>query len=279
VKSIDKHAPLLLALFIVASYFAVTATAQEELIKPFNGRDLTGWQLKRDSGGHWVVGRVRMDAENPRELIVSEARPGEGELINQQRGGVDIFTTAEFGDCILSIEVLVPRGSNSGIYMMGNYEIQVLDSWGKDQIGPGDMGGLYGAAAPLLNAAKEPGTWQEFIIDFQAPRFADGKKVASAMFRKVTLKMTLERRKASWYTSRLSNSRGNNSSRDSPKTADLRRLESGCPEDVHGKTRRSGTELVGGRRDRQSARSLGQRYCHRFDGQASSDLHPPCRHG
>jgi hypothetical protein len=108
-------------------------------------------------------------------------------LINQQRGGVDIFTTAEFGDCILSIEVLVPRGSNSGIYMMGNYEIQVLDSWGKAQIGPGDMGGLYGAAAPLLNAANEPGTWQEFIIDFQAPRFADGKKVANAVFRKVTL--------------------------------------------------------------------------------------------
>jgi hypothetical protein len=179
--------PLLLVLSIVASSFAVRAVAQEEVIKPFNGRDLTAWQLKRDSGSHWLVGRARMDAENPRELTVSEVHSGEGELINQQRGGVDIFTTSEFGDCILSIEVLVPRGSNSGIYMMGNYEIQVLDSWGKAQIGPGDMGGLYGAAAPLLNAAKEPGTWQEFIIDFQAPRFADGKKIANALFRKVTL--------------------------------------------------------------------------------------------
>jgi hypothetical protein len=187
VSVLAKRTPLLLALSIAVSYFAVAAVAQQEVIKPLNGRDLTGWQLKRDSGSHWVVGRARMDAENPRELIVSEAQPGEGELINQQRGGVDIFTTAEFGDCILSIEVLVPRGSNSGIYMMGNYEIQVLDSWGKAQIGPGDMGGLYGAAAPLLNAANEPGTWQEFIIDFQAPRFADGKKVANAVFRKVTL--------------------------------------------------------------------------------------------
>ena len=70
---------------------------------------------------------------------------------------------------------------------MDNYEVQVLDSWGREKVGPGDIGGLYGAAAPKLNAAKAPGEWQQFVIEFQAPRFQDGKKVGNAVFKKVTL--------------------------------------------------------------------------------------------
>jgi hypothetical protein len=70
---------------------------------------------------------------------------------------------------------------------MGNYEVQILDSWGREKVGPGDIGGLYGAAAPKLNASKAPGEWQKFVIEFQAPRFRDGKKVANAVFKKVTL--------------------------------------------------------------------------------------------
>ena len=185
-KSLRQPVQWMFALSIVMSCFAV-ASGEEKVVEPFNGKDLSGWQLKRESGSHWVVGKAAMSAENPRELTVSEAVAGEGELINQRGSGVDIFTTAEFGDCTLTIEVMVPRGSNSGIYLMGNYEIQVLDSWGKAQVGPGDIGGLYGAAAPLVNASKEPGTWQQFVIEFQAPRFADGKKVANAVFKKVTL--------------------------------------------------------------------------------------------
>ena len=49
----------------------------------------------------------------------------------------------------------------------------------------GDLGGLYSAAAPKVNAAKKPGEWQKFVIDFQAPRFEDGKKTANAKFVKV----------------------------------------------------------------------------------------------
>ena len=70
---------------------------------------------------------------------------------------------------------------------MGEYEVQVLDSYGREQVGPGDIGGLYGAQAPSQNAAKKPGQWQKFVIDFQAPRFDGDKKTANAKFRKVTL--------------------------------------------------------------------------------------------
>ena len=82
---------------------------------------------------------------------------------------------------------MVPKGSNSGIYLHGNYEVQVFDSWGKEEAGPGDIGGIYGAAAPKLNAAKKPGEWQQFVIEFKAPRFEGEKKVENARFDKVVL--------------------------------------------------------------------------------------------
>jgi hypothetical protein len=98
-----------------------------------------------------------------------------------------MYTEVEFGDCVLTIEVMVPKGSNSGIYLMGNYEIQILDSFGKEKVGAGDIGGLYGAAAPKVNAAKAPGEWQKFEIDFTAPKFDGETKTANARFNKITL--------------------------------------------------------------------------------------------
>ncbi|MCA9217053.1 MAG: ThuA domain-containing protein [Planctomycetales bacterium] len=153
-------------------------------IEPFNKENLKGWRLKHASGSHWVVGRATLDSEDPGKFTV-EDKPGE--LVNAQGGGVDIFTDERFGDCRLQIELMVPKGSNSGIYLHGNYEVQVFDSWGKQEAGPADIGGIYGAAAPKENAAKEPGQWQQFIIDFKAPRFEGDKKVANAMFERVIL--------------------------------------------------------------------------------------------
>src|SRR5581483_2513023 len=82
---------------------------------------------------------------------------------------------------------MIPKGSNSGVYVMGEYEVQILDSYGKEKLSPGDLGGLYQNAAPRVNASRKPGEWQKFVIDFQAPRFEDGKRVAKAKFLKVTL--------------------------------------------------------------------------------------------
>ena len=101
----------------------------------------------------------------------------------------DIYTEEKFGDVTVEVEFMIPKGSNSGVYLMGEYEVQILDSFGKpdDQLKPGDMGGIYTTAAPKKNACKKPGEWQKFVIEFQAPRFdAAGNKTANAKFVKVT---------------------------------------------------------------------------------------------
>ena len=85
---------------------------------------------------------------------------------------------------------MVPKGSNSGIYVMGEYEIQVLDSWGRVKMGGGDMGAVYGASPPHVNACKRPGQWQKYVIDFRSPKFyANGKKVENGNARLVRVEL------------------------------------------------------------------------------------------
>ena len=100
----------------------------------------------------------------------------------------------------LEIDFLVPKGSNSGIYLQGRYELQILDSWGKEAVTSSDCGGIYQrwddtqpegkkgfeGKAPKVNASKAPGLWQHFKIEFQAPRFDEqGQKIKNAIFKKV----------------------------------------------------------------------------------------------
>jgi hypothetical protein len=98
-----------------------------------------------------------------------------------------VTTKETFGDAVWHIEFRLPyqpfdRGQNrgnSGAYVQGCYEVQMLDSFGlegKDN----ECGGLYSIAAPRANAALPPLEWQTYDIDFTAPKFADGKKVANA---------------------------------------------------------------------------------------------------
>lgn len=158
-------------------------------IRPFNGQDLSGWKLKGEvAKSHWRAAAVKLDPSNDRAFIVVPDAT-EKWLVNVQGGGVDIYTEEKFGDVRLEVEFMVPRGSNSGVYLMGEYEVQVLDSYGKPdaQLTQGDLGAIYGAAPPKKNAAKKPGEWQKFVIEFQAPRFENGKKTANARFRRVEL--------------------------------------------------------------------------------------------
>jgi hypothetical protein len=159
-------------------------------IEPFNGKDLSGWKVKAKKTpttgmANWVVGTATVDKDKPAQFKVD---PAGNEMINAKGGGLDIYCEQTFGDCVIEVEVTVPKGSNSGIYVMGEYEIQVLDSAGKQKVGPGDMGGIYGASAPKVNACKQPGEWNKFVIDFRAPKFdAQGKKTANARILKCTL--------------------------------------------------------------------------------------------
>jgi hypothetical protein len=100
-----------------------------------------------------------------------------------------IVSKARFTDFYLHLELRTPwmpnakgqaRG-NSGVFLQGLYEVQVLDSYGIPDPGTGDCGGIYGQSAPLVNACKPPTAWQTFDYYFRAPRFdADGKLTENA---------------------------------------------------------------------------------------------------
>ncbi len=111
-----------------------------------------------------------------------------------------LMTKEEFGDVKIELEFMVPKGSNAGVYVMGRFEIQILDSFGREKFGSGDLGGLYQrwdpnrpkerqgyeGTKPKVNAAKPPGEWQTMEIVFRAPRFDEaGKKLKDATFEKV----------------------------------------------------------------------------------------------
>jgi hypothetical protein len=114
----------------------------------FNGKDLTGWKLmeeKRTNGFSIVDG-----------CLVNNPVQTEGAAhINYG----NIRTEQEFEDFNLKLEVNVPEGSNSGVYLRGMYEIQVIDSY-KKPLDSHYMGGVYSRITPAVNAEKPAGTWQ-----------------------------------------------------------------------------------------------------------------------
>jgi hypothetical protein len=135
-----------------------------------------------------VAGKASVSSADPKMLV---AKDGRGEMINltpKHGASRDIYSKAKFGDCRIELQVMVPKDSNSGIYVMGEYEIQVLDSWGRQKMGGGDMGAVYGASPPRVNASKKPGEWQKYVIDFRAPRFdSSGQKTDKAKLLRVEL--------------------------------------------------------------------------------------------
>jgi len=104
-----------------------------------------------------------------------------------------IETRESFGDCQLHVEWAAPakvegesqhRG-NSGVFLMGRYEVQVLDSYENRTYADGQAAALYGQVPPLVNACRRPGEWQTYDIEFRAPRFEKGQLVSPAVVRVV----------------------------------------------------------------------------------------------
>ncbi|MBL0741505.1 family 16 glycoside hydrolase [Chryseolinea lacunae] len=128
-------------------------------------------------------------------------QPGKGILlnINDETKKDNLVSAFQHGDIELEFEVMLPKGSNSGIYLQGRYEVQLYDSWGVKDPKFSDIGGIYRnwetakdkiymGKAPLSNPAKAPGLWQKIRIAFRAPRFnAAGQKITNARFVSVEL--------------------------------------------------------------------------------------------
>jgi len=157
------------------------------------GDDFSTW---RKHGDWQIVGQAIMNPENEKRIATE---PGIGVIVNGPKGRtVDLLSLAEFADFRAHIEFMVSRGSNSGVYFMGRYEIQILDSWAVEQPTFSDCGGIYQrwddkrtpkgyeGRPPRVNASLPPGQWQTFDVIFRAPRFdSSGSKIANARFEKV----------------------------------------------------------------------------------------------
>jgi len=117
----------------------------------------------------------------------------------------DLATKQKFGDVQLHIEWAAPgkvesksqgRG-NSGVLLMGLYEVQVLDSYNNPTYADGQAGAIYGQWPPLANATRPPGEWQSYDIVFEAPRFEVGKLTSPAYITVFLNGVLLHNRKAS----------------------------------------------------------------------------------
>ena len=159
----------------VVSPGAVSRTGgpPSDAIVLFDGSDLSNWVIagKRDEHGKPVSARWKIEY---------------GYMEVNKTGS--IATRDSFGDCQLHIEWSSPaevKGSsqgrgNSGVYFLGRYEVQILDSYENRSYADGQAGALYGQYPPLVNACREPGEWQAFDIIFEGPRFEGDKLIKPA---------------------------------------------------------------------------------------------------
>ncbi|MHC4901608.1 MAG: family 16 glycoside hydrolase [Planctomycetota bacterium] len=107
----------------------------------------------------------------------------EDEALVVRPGTGSIMTRQDYQDFILHAGFLIPEGlsgsgqarGNSGIYLLGRYEVQVLDSW-QSEVAANGCGAIYGRVAPRVNASRPPGSWQEYLIDFTAPHYDGGDR-------------------------------------------------------------------------------------------------------
>jgi len=162
------------------------------------GKDLSGWHGLEAGENRWLTTTAILWERllGPTRLSpIPGSVPG-GTILNGPGRTVNLVSDNKWGDCELYLEFMVAKGSNSGVYLHGLYEVQIFDSYGSfEPMTSSDGGGIYhrwidnhgvGGSAPSRNASRRPGEWQSYQIWFQAPRFdANGRKVANARFLRV----------------------------------------------------------------------------------------------
>jgi hypothetical protein len=184
------------------SVFVITGLSAQSNIYDLTTISLADLSGFKNPANQWqIVGNITA-TKSDTEL---KSQAGVGILHNKvaksglYAEGQNLFTSFEHGDIYLELDFMMPKGSNSGIYLQGRYEVQLYDSWGVANPKQGDCGGIYQrwieatqvgyeGHAPRTNACLAPGLWQHLAIEFKAPRFdAAGKKTQNAVMKKVIL--------------------------------------------------------------------------------------------
>ena len=150
----------------------IAVAANPDRLTLFSGNDLAAWELVGDGAANW-----RLEGD------YAEVKPG------KRVGDNNLRTKKVFGDFQLHLEFWVPKTppgtpeqarGNSGVYLQGRYEVQILDSFGRTLRGQNDAGAIYEIQDAGQNASLPPETWQRYDIKFRAARFEGGKKVQDA---------------------------------------------------------------------------------------------------
>jgi hypothetical protein len=144
-------------------------TAPSDAVVLFDGTGLSEWTDSKGGRTKWIMGEGYMECV---------------------KGSGYIQSKREFGSCQLHVEFATPsrvQGSgqgrgNSGVFLMGQYEIQVLDSYNNRTYADGQCSALYGRKDPLVNSSRGPGQWQSYDIIFHRPTFKGDKVVKKATF-------------------------------------------------------------------------------------------------
>jgi len=144
-------------------------TAPSDAVVLFDGKGLSNWTATNGEPTKWIV---------------------QDGALSPVKGSGMIQSKQQFGSCQLHVEWATPKEvkgegqgrGNSGVFLMGTYEIQVLDSYENTTYPDGQAGALYGRQKPLVNASRKPGEWQSYDVVFHRPIFENDKVVKRATF-------------------------------------------------------------------------------------------------
>jgi len=159
---------------------------KSSLLQKTGPKQIKGWVIRGDiNKSLWTMGKAALDPSDSTKLVVISDG---NEMINMGKS-VEIYTEETYGDVHVELEFMIPVHGNSGIHFMGEYEVQIWDSYHKPVILANQwMGTIVATAEPKIHVEKGGGEWQKYVIDFRAPRFdSGGNKVENARFVKVEL--------------------------------------------------------------------------------------------